>query len=129
MLLTKRENGYDQGPILLTWININSSMDKQMHQLWNVARNYVPISKLQPRKLWSLGMGWYFISHLNDYVVINTCCDLVHISKTGPGDNGDLFEGASLISISWGYVLNIYVCKIDYNLFIYWFASCFSMMN
>ena len=35
------------GPLLLTWINFNSSMDKQLHALYSVKGNYSSIPKLQ----------------------------------------------------------------------------------
>ena len=45
---TKRN---DLGPLLLTWINFNPSMDKWLHPLYCVGWNYLAIPKL-----WSLGM-------------------------------------------------------------------------
>ena len=45
-----------QGPLLLTWINFNHSMDKQLHTLKSVGWNYLSIPKLQRLQQLSLGM-------------------------------------------------------------------------
>ena len=36
-----------QGYLLLTWFNLNPSMDKQLDILWGVIWNYLSIPKLQ----------------------------------------------------------------------------------
>ena len=45
-----------RGHILLTWINFNSRMDKQLLPLWSVGWYYLSIPKLQRLDRWSLGM-------------------------------------------------------------------------
>ena len=50
------ETGIFQGPFLLTWINLNSSMDKQLHAQQNAESNYLSIPKFQRCKCLSLGM-------------------------------------------------------------------------
>ena len=35
----------DQGPILLTWLSVNPSMDKKLHSLWKMEWNYFYIPK------------------------------------------------------------------------------------
>ena len=37
-----------QGPLLLTWINFNPSMDKWSHAQYSVGGNYISIPKFQP---------------------------------------------------------------------------------
>ena len=45
MIPKKRD--FHLGPLLLTWINFNHSMDKLSHAQWSVEWNYLSISKLQ----------------------------------------------------------------------------------
>ena len=47
---------YLQGPLLLTWIYFNPSMDMLSHPLSNVGWNYLSIPKVQRCNRWSLGM-------------------------------------------------------------------------
>ena len=47
---------YDLLPLLLTWFNVNPSMDKQLHPLQTVGWKYLSIPKLQWLHRWSLGM-------------------------------------------------------------------------
>ena len=46
--------------LLLTWININPSMDKYSHAQKSVGWNYLSIPKLQRLHRWSLGMDKWF---------------------------------------------------------------------
>ena len=54
-----------QGPLLLTWINFNPSMDKELHALLTVGWNYLSIPKLKQCNHRSLGMDKLFHPTLN----------------------------------------------------------------
>ena len=74
---------YDQEPLLLTWINYNSSMDKKLRPSWSVEWKYLFIPKLQRCSRWSLGTDKYFHS------ILYWACDylfmpIINVSKRGP---------------------------------------------
>ena len=48
------------GPLFRTWINFNPNIDKQLHPLQCVWRNYLSIPKLQWCNHWSFGMDKQF---------------------------------------------------------------------
>ena len=48
------------GPELLTWINLNPSMDKYSHAEWSVGWKQVSIPKHQRLHRWSLGRDKLF---------------------------------------------------------------------
>ena len=54
------------GAFLLTWINLNCSMDRWSHAQLRVGWNYLFIPKLQRLHRWSLRMGKWFHSTLYD---------------------------------------------------------------
>ena len=42
------------GPFLLTWVNFNHSIDKKLHPLWSVGRNYLSLPNRQRCSHWNL---------------------------------------------------------------------------
>ena len=75
-----------QRPLLLAWINFNSSTDKWLHPLWSVGWNYLSIPKLQLFHCWSFGMDRSL--HPTLYRTCNYLSILglkfIHVSKRGP---------------------------------------------
>ena len=57
LLLNNARNDNDtQESLLMTWINLNSNMDKWLYTLQSVGWNYLSIHKLQLLYRWSLEM-------------------------------------------------------------------------
>ena len=74
------------GPLPLTRINFNPSMDKLLHPLWNLGWNYLSIPRLQRLHSWSSGMDYQFHpTHfwLCDYLS-RLILKLIYVSKRGP---------------------------------------------
>ena len=75
-----------QEPLLLTWINLNHSMDKYLRPLWNVGWNCLFIPELQRRSRWSFGIDKLF--HPTVYWAYHYLSvlrlKLIHFNKKNP---------------------------------------------
>ena len=57
LLIVWADNVYrDQGPLLLTWFNLNLYMNKKSFAQYSVGWNYLSIPKLEQLHHWILGM-------------------------------------------------------------------------
>ena len=85
------------GPLLLTWFNLNPSMDKLSHGRWSVGWNYLSTPKLQSCtvEVWE----WIrnFIPHFVMVVITYPCWDSNgHVSKKGSQVTMHQWAGPSL---------------------------------
>ena len=73
-------------PLLLTWINFNPSMDKQLYPLPSMGWNYLSFPKPQRSNRWSLEMGTAIPSHTYNECDLSSILGLklIHVSKKGP---------------------------------------------
>ena len=63
------------GRLLLTWIDLNPSLDKQSYQLYNVEWNRIYIHRLQRLYRWTLG--------IDELISLHTLLDMWLIIHAG----------------------------------------------